>query len=167
MAEEQEPALQGFSSTAESMKHVVKSTVNGAIKGAMIGGAVLGGLLILSYMIPGLNLVTGALTLLSGFFPASVGAAIGGGVLNAVIGATAVGAAVGLGSGVIGMDEAVEGRKAELVEQSEREVVRKRARMVGDIQFANFKAANAPVATAGPAVPSVMFGAGQGQERAV
>lgn len=109
------PALKSFSPTIETVKHVIKSTIKGAAKWALIGGAVMVGLALLP--VGAVGVVGGLLnTLTFGASGAIAGAlGIGGGTsLLASAGLTGLttgaigGAVIGGLKGITSADEAVE-----------------------------------------------------------
>ncbi|MDX1974164.1 MAG: hypothetical protein SFT92_00655 [Rickettsiales bacterium] len=123
-----DPALKNFSRTGEYVKHTFKSALNGAIKGALIVGALaliplalgpglIGGAVgtLLSFV--GLN-TAGAAT--AGFFSAKVlGAAFGAAMFGAKVGAV-----VGGATGLMGAEDAVDEAEARAVDRTQRAQMR-------------------------------------------
>lgn len=112
------PAMQGFSSGGERLKHIIKSTVKTAAKWALIGGLVLGAVaLIPAAPVGAIGAVLSHVPLIGGFFSGAAGTSIlaGGALQGLAIGGVA-GAVGGALKGIVTSDEA-------LAEAQERRIV--------------------------------------------
>lgn len=124
------PALKNYSPAQERAKHTLKSAVGGALKGAMIGAAVLGGIVLVATAMLGLSVaaipfigvpLAGAAAY---FGSGGILAALGGAALTGAMWGGGLGAAIGGVKGAMDSQDAADDEADRRIAAYERREVR-------------------------------------------